>query len=168
MEKNMSDGMRARSMGQICCGCQCHQRPAWRWGGSHPFQTRRRTLDALPEAPLQTHPERSRHRQREILFSHFKNKKSDKISRKRRRLSHVQPCSALLLVLGHDVTLLWGQGHGCCAGYGGAGAQGMKGCSLAGSCRESEGASWICRSRAAARPCRSHHRPRAAWLAASA
>lgn len=41
-----------------------------RCGGSHPFQTRQRTLDALPETELQTHPESSRHRQREILFSH--------------------------------------------------------------------------------------------------
>jgi len=62
-----------------------------RCGGSHPFQTRQRTLDALPETGLQTHPESSRHRQREILFSHLeKEKKSDKIPRK-----HLLPVPAL-------------------------------------------------------------------------
>lgn len=85
---------RARSVGQMCRSCQCHQRQAWRWGGSHPFQTRRRTLDALPEAALQTHPDRSRHRQREILFSHFKNKESI-------RLTENGDSSAVLLLPGH-------------------------------------------------------------------
>lgn len=82
-----------------------------RAGGSHPFQTRPRTLDALPEAELQTHPERSRHRQREILFSCFKNKKSDKISRERCRLGPAPApggCS-----LGTDVHCVW---QGRCPG----------------------------------------------------
>lgn len=125
-EMGWKSARRARSLGQICRSCQCHQRRGWR---SHPFQTRQSTLDALPEAGLQTHPERSRLRQREILFSYFKNKKSDKISRKRCWLG---PAPAPGGGSTQHVSLLWGQRCRCCTVCGRAGARGMKGCSLPG------------------------------------
>lgn len=163
---------RERSMGQICRSCQCHQRQAWRWGGSHPFQTRQRTLDALPEAVLQTHPELSRHRQREILFSCFKNKKSDKISREWCRLSptpaprasRVSPCfgdrdTDVALGTAVQVPREWRDALVCPRSY--QESEGRAGCP------EPLGSS-ICRNRAAAWPRRSNHQLQAAWLTALA